>query len=116
MIIVFGEKTAYPAPSVPAGEIVKGKPVNVAFDMSQSGNGLPYEFEVVLINQNNLGQFSDKRPFTPSRPIEIETAPIKFFEVGDRVQVYARLYYNVPSTDQIMLIETPRSDAYDVTA
>ena len=108
----------YPAPSLPDGQIVLGKPVKVKYDLSGSGYGFPFFIEFVLINQDSFGPYSQQRPFIPNKPIEFEVPPFRWFEVGDKVRVRARLWYIIqdPQEPYIGIVETPFSQTYDVVA
>ena len=118
MITRAEAKKVYPAPSLPDGRIVSGKTITVEYDLGDSGYGLPYLIEFSLLNQDDLGPYSEQRPFIPNKPIQIEVAPFKLFEVGDKVRVRARLWYIVqdPQEPHIGIVETPFSQSYDVVA
>jgi hypothetical protein len=118
MITVSEARKVYPAPSVPDGRVVIGKPVEVVYDLSGSGYSGPFELEFVLDNQDDVGPVSQKVPWVPGKPIKIEMRPFKGFEVGDKVRARAWLYYIVqdPQDPFLIRVETPYSQTYDVVA
>lgn len=118
MTTVSEAKKVYPAPSLPDGRVVIGKPVKVRYELTGSGYPGPFELEFVLDNQDDVGPVSQKVIFVPNKPLEIEMRPFRGFKVGDKVRVRAWLYYTVqdPQQPSPIRIETPYSQTYDVVA